>query len=257
MNMSVCIGLVASPTSRINEIRIVGGEDIDITEAPYQVSLLFRGRHSCGGTLVANDIVITAAHCISGSDPSNYQVRAGSSFSERDGIVYPVGEILAHPDFSFSRMDNDIAVVWLSKPVTFSDRIAAIDMTSAEEEVQDGEITQVTGWGNIREGGGFPTILQRVEVPIVNSQACGKAYEPLYTITSRMLCAGVPEGGKDACQGDSGGPLVHNGKLAGVVSWGLGCARPDYPGVYAKVSALRRWVDEHILYLRLKNVMRW
>ncbi|XP_063834122.1 vitellin-degrading protease-like [Ostrinia nubilalis] len=249
--------IVASPTSRVHDGRIVGGEDIDITEAPYQVSLLYRGRHSCGGTLVANDIVLTAAHCIMGSDPTNYQIRAGSSYSEREGVVYPVGEILAHPDFSFSKMDNDVAIVWLSQPVTFSDRIAVVEMASQGDEVEDGELTEVTGWGNIREGGGIPTMLQRVLVPKVNSMACGKAYAPMYTITPRMLCAGAPGGGKDACQGDSGGPLIHNGKLTGVVSWGLGCARPEYPGVYAKVAALRRWIDEHILYLRLKNIMRW
>ncbi|RVE43714.1 hypothetical protein evm_011629 [Chilo suppressalis] len=248
---------VSTPALKsLEEVRIVGGDDIEITEAPYQVSLVNRGRHGCGGTIISEDIVITAAHCVMGSNPANYQIRAGSSFSERGGELYPVGDMLAHPDFSFSKMDNDIAVIWMAKPFKFSENVAPVEMAELGEEIQDGDLTEVTGWGNTREGGGYPTTLQKVLVPKVNDQKCNNAYAPLYTITSRMLCAGSPAGGKDACQGDSGGPLVHNNKLVGVVSWGLGCARPQYPGVYAKVSALRKWVDEHILYLRLKNVLR-
>ncbi|CAG9792435.1 unnamed protein product [Diatraea saccharalis] len=249
--------VVSTPTLKAKEdARIVGGDDIDITDAPYQVSLVNRGSHSCGGTIVSSDIVITAAHCVMGSNPANYQIRAGSSFSGHGGELYPVGDLLAHPDFSYSKMDNDIAVIWMAKPFEFNEKIAAIDMYELGNEIDDGDDTTVTGWGNTREGGGFPSTLQRVMVPKVSEQMCNKAYAPIYTITPRMLCAGSPTGGKDACQGDSGGPLVHNNKLAGVVSWGLGCARPQYPGIYAKISTLRTWIDEHILYLRMKNVLR-
>ncbi|XP_053620423.1 vitellin-degrading protease-like [Plodia interpunctella] len=251
-------GLVgSSPTGKsADNVRIVGGEDIDIAEAPYQVSVAYRGRHSCGGTIVANDVIVTAAHCLMGSNPSDYTIRAGSPSSTAGGAIYPVGSFLVNPDFSYMRMDSDIALIWLAKPLEFGENIAAIDMMDDDEEIPDGAETEVTGWGNTREGGGFPATLQKVLVPKVNDRQCYKAYAPSYTITPRMLCAGSPKGGKDACQGDSGGPMVYNGKLAGVVSWGLGCARPDYPGVYAKVSALRTWLDDHIAYLRLKYVLR-
>ncbi|XP_075985846.1 vitellin-degrading protease-like [Anticarsia gemmatalis] len=249
--------VVSTPTIKsLEEIRIVGGEDVDIMEAPYQVSLVRRGRHTCGGAIVANDIVVTAAHCISGSVPEEYEVRVGSSYSSEGGELYPVGDLLWHPSFDFYKMDSDIAILWLSKPMVFSDKVAPIDMFSGEEEVADGAPTIVTGWGHIREGGGFPTMLQKVIVPKVNEELCNEAYKPTYSITSRMLCAGAPEGGKDACQGDSGGPLVYNNKLAGIVSWGLGCARPDYPGVYAKVSALRQWLDDNIASIRLRHLLR-
>ncbi|KAL4716762.1 hypothetical protein ACJJTC_001918 [Scirpophaga incertulas] len=252
------IGVVYStPTLRLFEnVRIVGGEDIEITEAPYQVSLVNKGRHSCGGTIVSRDIIITAAHCVVGANPANYQIRAGSSFSQRGGELYPVGDILYHPGFTFNKMDYDIAIMWVSRPIQFSDRIAAIDMAEAGDEISDGELTEVTGWGNLKESGGQPSILQRVFVAKVNDEMCNKAYYPSYTITPNMLCAGSSEGGKDACQGDSGGPLIYNGKLAGVVSWGLGCARPKYPGVYAKISAFRPWLEENTLYLRMKHVLR-
>lgn len=82
-------------------------------------------------------------------------------------------------------------------------------------------------------------------MPVVNQEACGKAYEDFGGITDRMICAGHTEGGKDACQGDSGGPLVAEGKLIGIVSWGYGCARPNYPGVYSRVAVARDWIREN------------
>ncbi|CAH0715020.1 unnamed protein product, partial [Brenthis ino] len=250
----VCIGYAVA-TPLLEDARIVGGEDIDITAAPYQVSILNRGRHSCGGSIIDNDLVITAAHCLIGVSSSNLAIRVGSSSSLKGGEIYPVGDLAWNPGFNYNKMDSDVALLWLSKPLEFNERVAPIKLFSEGEEVGDGELTVVTGWGNIRESGGNPRTLQMVLVPKVSEKACSNAYAPLYTITPRMMCAGLPSGGKDACQGDSGGPLVHNGKLAGIVSWGLGCARPRYPGVYAKVSALRAWIDDQALYLRLKHLI--
>lgn len=240
----------------LEDIRIVGGEDVDITAAPYQVSILNRGRHSCGGSIIDKDLILTAAHCLVGTSPSNLKIRAGSSSSTSGGKIYQVGDLVWNPGFSYSKMDSDVALIWLAEPLQYGPSISPIDMFNDGEEIKDGELTVVTGWGNTRESGGTPRTLQMALIPKVNDAACGKAYASLYSITPRMLCAGTPKGGKDSCQGDSGGPLVHNGKLAGVVSWGLGCARPNYPGVYAKVSALRSWIDEQILDLKLKHVFR-
>ncbi|KAM3962190.1 vitellin-degrading protease [Aphomia sociella] len=252
------LGFVASAPSlkSIENVRIVGGEDVDISEVPYQASVMYRGRHSCGGTIISKDIIVTAAHCMMAPNPNDYEVRVGSSLSSEGGDIYPVGDFVSHPGFSYSKMDNDIALIWLSRPIEFNENATSIDMFENGEEIEDGELTVVTGWGNIEEGGGHPKTLQKVLVPKINSQKCYRAYAPQYTVTARMICAGYPEGGKDACQGDSGGPMVHDGKLVGVVSWGLGCARPQYPGVYAKVSALRIWLDDHIAYLKMKNVLR-
>ncbi|XP_045507027.1 vitellin-degrading protease-like [Colias croceus] len=252
----ICLVGYSVSTPAIEDTRIVGGEDVDITEVPYQVSLMFRGRHTCGGAIISNDLVITAAHCLVGSLPSNLQIRAGSSSSRTGGEIYQVGDYVYHSNFTYSRMDCDIGVLWLSQPIEFNERVAPIDLYEQDEEIEDGDETIVTGWGNLREGGGSPQTLQIVSVPTVSEGMCSRAYSPLYRITKSMLCAGVPEGGKDACQGDSGGPLVHDGKLAGIVSWGLGCARPNYPGVYAKVSHLRDWIDDQVTYLRLKHIFR-
>ncbi|CAH2058067.1 unnamed protein product, partial [Iphiclides podalirius] len=233
------------PTTKSKEdVRIVGGEDIDITIAPYQVSLLKYGRHSCGGAIIAEDIILTAAHCIYNTNSEGYSVRVGSSSNQKGGDLYPVGDLMWHPNFTYTEMDSDIALIWLSKPIQFKDEVAPIDLLMMGEEIQDGDITMVSGWGNIREGGGYPSTLQMVLVPKVNSNECHEAYSSMYSITSTMLCAGIREGGKDACQGDSGGPMVYNGRLAGIVSWGLGCARPNYPGVYAKKKECKHYAED-------------
>ncbi|KAI8423583.1 hypothetical protein MSG28_012669 [Choristoneura fumiferana] len=248
---------MSTPTPKsIEDVRIVGGDDIDISEAPYQVSLVNRGQHSCGGTIISEDIIVTAAHCIYGSNPLNFQVRVGSSSSQEGGTLIQVADFMYHPKFSYTKMDSDIGLLKLKTPLEFSDTVKPIGMVGHGEEIDDGALTEVSGWGAIEEGGGKPRTLQKVSVPKVNEHVCNAAYAPMYSITPRMLCAGVPSGGKDACQGDSGGPLVHNGRLAGVVSWGIGCARPTYPGVYAKVSALRTWVDDNILFLKIKQLLR-
>ncbi|KAI8423587.1 hypothetical protein MSG28_012669 [Choristoneura fumiferana] len=198
---------MSTPTPKsIEDVRIVGGDDIDISEAPYQVSLVNRGQHSCGGTIISEDIIVTAAHCIYGSNPLNFQVRVGSSSSQEGGTLIQVADFMYHPKFSYTKMDSDIGLLKLKTPLEFSDTVKPIGMVGHGEEIDDGALTEVSGWG--------------------------------------------------AIEGDSGGPLVHNGRLAGVVSWGIGCARPTYPGVYAKVSALRTWVDDNILFLKIKQLLR-
>lgn len=96
-----------------------------------------------------------------------------------------------------------------------------------------------------QEGGVLVTALRKVSIPIVNQEDCKKVYsEAGAPVTDRMICAGAP--GKDACQGDSGGPLVRNGILIGLTSWGIGCARPGYPGVWTRISAVSTWINDQL-----------
>ena len=108
----------------------------------------------------------------------------------------------------------------------------------------DGALAVVSGWGTLTPGGSLPSQLQAVEVFITPRAACDRAYADYDGITDNMICAAVPGGGKDACQGDSGGPLVVRGLLVGVVSWGIGCAEADFPGVYSNVAPLRSFITE-------------
>ncbi|XP_069681247.1 vitellin-degrading protease-like [Periplaneta americana] len=167
------------------------------------------------------------------------RVRAGSSYKEEGGSVRKISTAIIHP--RYKDYDYDIGVIKVTRPFRFGESIKPIVMISTPPEVDTCAI--VSGWGDLREGGNSPSRLQHVEVLIVDFYRCVSSYK---RITSRMICAGWPKGGKDACQMDSGGPLVSEDKLIGIVSWGYGCAQKGYPGVYTSVSVLRNWVISHV-----------
>jgi trypsin len=124
---------------------------------------------------------------------------------------------------------------------TYGTGVQPIALTRSEPSA--GTASVVSGWGTLSSGSSsLPTQLQAVTVNIVSSSECSSAYSSYGGITDRMICAAVSGGGKDACQGDSGGPLVVGEDLVGIVSWGVGCAEPNYPGVYSNVATLRDFI---------------
>ncbi|KAK9695315.1 Trypsin [Popillia japonica] len=223
--------------------RIIGGSSVDISQYPYQVSLLWWGSHICGGSIISASYVVTAAHCTDGSSASSLSIRAGSSTRNSGGTVVGVSALNQHPSYDSWSLDYDISVLALSSSPLLAN-IAAISLPSQNQQLAAGTESVVSGWGTTSENGAAANQLQAVTVPIVSSSDCQSAYSPWYSITARMLCAGSTEGGRDACQGDSGGPLAADGVLVGVVSWGIGCARPQYPGVYASVPNLRAYITQ-------------
>jgi trypsin len=142
--------------------------------------------------------------------------------------------------FTVELLNNFSVSFQVSPPFTFGPGVEPINMTNVEP--LPGALSVTSGWGTTSPGGSLPSQLQAVEVYITSRAACNSAYAAYGGITVNMICAGVPEGGKDACQGDSGGPLVVDGELVGIVSWGLSCALADYPGVYSNVATLRSWI---------------
>uniref|UniRef100_A0A182QTY3 trypsin n=1 Tax=Anopheles farauti TaxID=69004 RepID=A0A182QTY3_9DIPT len=130
-------------------------------------------------------------------------------------------------------IDFDYSLLELETELTFNDKVQPIALPEQDEAIEDGTLTTVSGWGNTQSASESNAVLRAANVPTVNQAECSDAYSTFGGITDRMLCAGYKQGGKDACQGDSGGPLAADGKLVGVVSWGLGCAKPNYPGVLA------------------------
>ncbi|KAL5288476.1 betaTry family protein [Megaselia abdita] len=222
--------------------RIVGGQPTTIEAHPYQVSLFNNGgSHFCGGSLVSARTVVTAAHCTAGANANRLQVRLGSTSRSSGGVVVGVSSIRSNENYNSKTYANDIAVLILDRAVEFTDAIQPISLASVDPA--PGSLAVVTGWGSLKEGGfTLPTTLQEVLVDIISRTSCQQSYGKSYEINSSMICAAAP--GKDACQGDSGGPLVSVDKreLIGVVSWGIGCARSNYPGVYGAVPDLRSWV---------------
>ncbi|KAF2880270.1 hypothetical protein ILUMI_25893 [Ignelater luminosus] len=218
--------------------RIVGGRPATIEQYPHQLSLLLYGSHICGASIVSSNYALTAAHCTDGSSASSLSVRAGSSYRGQGGEVVAVSRIIQHSRYNSRTIDYDISLLQLARALQLG---RPIYLVSQNQNVSPGTAVAVSGWGAMNEGGSPSSQLQAVTISIVSRQTCRNAYGES-AITDRMICAGVPAGGKDSCQGDSGGPMKIDGAnmQAGVVSWGYGCARPGYPGVYSNVAYLRR-----------------
>jgi len=147
------------------------------------------------------------------------------------------------PIFPVEPLNNISVSFQVSVPFTYGPGVQPISLTSSEPPA--GSLAVVSGWGLLSSGGTLPSQLQAVEVYITSRAACNSAYAEYDGITDNMICAAVPGGGKDACQEDSGGPLVVGGQLVGIVSWGVGCAEPNYPGVYSNVAILKSFVTEN------------
>ena len=247
-----CTGELAQvdPDIKGSNLAIVGGDDITIEQAPWQISLRQFGGHICGGTIISEDWIVTAAHCVD-SGVSNMTVVAGTSTRRGVGQERTIvgGQIAA--GYTQPSRGKDFALLQLNAPLTLDGvrtrAIPYITETEASQGLTDpGVIASVSGWGTLSSGGSSPNQLQRVDIPIVSLTEAQRVYG---TLTSDQLPAGVPEGGRDSCQGDSGGPLVVSGPdgqpwLAGVVSWGSGCGNRGVPGMYARVSSFATLIED-------------
>ncbi|NXL83661.1 OVCH2 protein, partial [Alectura lathami] len=250
--------------------RIVGGNPVKQGSHPWQVSLKRGQKHFCGGTIVSAQWVVTAAHCILDRNLLKYlNVTAGEHdlrIREKGEQTLPVKYVIKHPNFDPRRpMNYDIALLKLDGAFKFSSSVLPACLPHPGEKFEAGYICTACGWGRLRENGVLPQVLYEVNLPILNSKECSRALSTLKKPIQgdTIMCAGFPDGGRDACQGDSGGPLLCRRKhgawiLAGVVSWGMGCARGwignekkkyyerGSPGIFTDLSIVLSWIQENM-----------
>ena len=232
---------------------IVGGYPVDPAcpncKYDFMVSLQtdgWFGGHFCGGSLVREDWVVTAAHCVIGDSPSNIEVVIGlHNVNGTTGQqTRNVSEIIIHPQYSNNSLNNDYALLRLSSPIT---DFEPIKLVTSDDHDNEPVMSTTMGWGATSSGGSSSNILLEVDVPIDDS--CGNYSNS--DITNNMVCAGDSNGGEDSCQGDSGGPLIMTNsdgeyELIGIVSWGYGCAEAQYPGVYSRIYPRLNWFFNYI-----------
>lgn len=221
--------------------RIVGGETTTINKVKYIVSLRQpNGQFFCGGSLVKKQYVVTAAHCVKGLKASDLNVHAGVTFLNQKGLKRSVSKIIMPEAFNLQNVTMDVAVLKLSKPM-IGKNIATIPLCSHPIVINDW--VKVSGWGFTSEVGYGPSEqLRTVNVRLISKKTCKSNYRGLAKLSNTMMCASIP-GKKDACSGDSGGPLIHRGQLCGIVSFGVGCARKQYPGVYTNVNQVKKFIN--------------
>ncbi|XP_051726533.1 trypsin-2-like [Ctenopharyngodon idella] len=216
--------------------KIIGGYECPSHSQPWQVYLT-DGCNKCGGSLIHERWVVSAAHCdflflrlIVHLGKHNKYVNEATE--QQIGVE----NVFHYPKYNNQFQNNDIMLIKLRKPAIFNMYVKPIPLTTSCSSA--GEQCLVSGWG--KTGDGAASVLQCLNLPVLSKTQCKDAYGRL--ITENMFCAGFMEGGKDSCQGDSGGPVVCNGKLKGVVSFGNGCAQPGFPGVYAEVCRYIDWI---------------
>ena len=236
--------------------KVVGGVEAKDGAYPWQVSLAVSliadpgQAHFCGGSIFNERWIVTAAHCLAGLRPEDVVVVPGTNRLEQGVLRINARKLIIHKNYTILSSDFDVGLIELFDPLPLGAKIKPVALLDAGREAQvlvPGRGLMVTGWGATTQGGRTVLNLNEVEVPFVSREVCNDPLSYGGRVTGNMICAGKAEGKVDSCQGDSGGPLVvdpasADPRLAGIVSWGEGCAKPGKYGVYTRVVNFASWI---------------
>lgn len=240
---------------------VVGGKETGKQQYRFTAGLRDEeaGSTFCGGSLISPTHVLTAAHCVDSNDwySSPSWIALGTHYLKGtfDGQYVRVKNITVHPEYNEPiDMANDMAIIELEEPAHDSIPIIRLAHVSKKDELEGVEAI-TCGWGHTEDWGQSSDVKLATTVPIVSNEMCDAVISDHIgnevSIDESMICAGYPQGGKDACQGDSGGPFFtmtesNEPVLVGVVSWGIGCAREELPGVYSRVSNNLDFIKDNV-----------
>ncbi|MBR0696249.1 serine protease [Bradyrhizobium lablabi] len=236
--------------------KIVGGTDAKPGEFPHQIGFLAKddnghqpgiNRFFCAGSIISNQWVLTAAHCVVGMVAFKELIAVGAGSIDLNKLEeFDIDEIWVHPRYSDATHDYDFALVKIR--ASFPDREIPVVTRSDNQFINEGDVATITGWGAVEPNGQVQQFLRKADVKIISRSDCNDANSYDGKVTARMICLGVQGGGKDACAGDSGGPALARGQggtrvLFADTSWGEGCAAPEKYGVYGRIISVRAWLD--------------
>nr|KAG5707306.1 hypothetical protein BaRGS_000080 [Batillaria attramentaria] len=228
--------------------KIVGGTAAEVGEFPFLVPIKYsNGNQFCGGSIINERFVLTAAHCVPDGDPTGLMITAGdycTNIAEDSEYNIGVSRVILSDDWTGDNLAGDLALLELAAPLDLSSGLVGPIQLSDGGSCEEGTLT-VAGWGYTRSGGRSSLYPQKVDVDVVPLDTCRSQYAK-ETLYDSQICAASP--GSDSCQGDSGGPLFNlncdsKPVLVGVVSWGYGCADARYSGVYTRVSSYKDWIN--------------
>ncbi|XP_054157388.1 uncharacterized protein LOC128955740 [Oppia nitens] len=223
--------------------RIIGGTDANIDQFPYQIAFRYSQGNSqfCGGSIISNNWILTAAHCLYNKNINQIYIVAGTAGISDKGVSYKAAQFIIHKDYSKAEHTNDIGVVKVTVPIKYTDSIRAIKL--ADNPVSAGTRAWLTGWGYIAYPQKTdPKLLQKLVVTTISLDQCKRTLRGTH-IDQTNVCTISPKG-EGACSGDSGGPLVSSDGQIGVVSFGIPCGL-GYPDVFASVPSYRDWIREN------------
>uniref|UniRef100_A0A1B6BWM5 Peptidase S1 domain-containing protein n=1 Tax=Clastoptera arizonana TaxID=38151 RepID=A0A1B6BWM5_9HEMI len=231
------LGTSTNANEEVSGLKIIGGNSSTILRHSYQVSISYNGTFMGSGAIISNLWVLTTASLLAGyRDLKMVKIRGKSDHVDGEGVTYRIHKIISHPRFSFSTMDYDVALLGVNKRIRFTRGLKKARLANGAPEKG-----VVSGWGSNSRSSYVYNQIKQINVTIVNGTACQQIYNDTRLLTNRMFCAVSDEYGP--CWSDNGDPLVLNGTLYGLLSWNKGCFDQQFPSVFTKVSAVKRWVQ--------------